>query len=317
MGWKITDKFLVDPQDSDSVPFDQGGIVRRSTWGKMKDYILGNASLVTNDKTVRGAINEVNTSLSDLTQKGVVYKTMPASFDVTKISTWTENGIYLTDTNGVTDLPVGWAQGRHVVVVFNPGNASYGMQIIAPYQGSSGTSKKMAFRNSIIDGSVWKELANSNDLNTHTNALMTDTNGVHGFKVETGTWTPVLKGLTVAGNNSYSQQAGRYVKHDKLITCFFRISISAKDANMAGDIHISGLPYSSYNVNANKPGINIGEIAYITLPTGCTQFTGELISGGNTIQLVANGGSYATTIKESNLAAYPTIIGSITYETTL
>ncbi|NOW02428.1 hypothetical protein [Clostridium beijerinckii] len=66
MGWKITDKFLVDPQDNDSVPFDQGGIVRRSTWSKIKDYILGNATLATSDKTVRGAINEVNTSLSDV-----------------------------------------------------------------------------------------------------------------------------------------------------------------------------------------------------------------------------------------------------------
>ncbi|NRT89453.1 hypothetical protein [Clostridium beijerinckii] len=69
MGWKITDKFLVDPQDNDSVPFDQGGIVRRSTWAKIKDYILGTASLATIDKTVRGAINEVNTSLSDSANK--------------------------------------------------------------------------------------------------------------------------------------------------------------------------------------------------------------------------------------------------------
>ncbi|WP_236895401.1 hypothetical protein [Clostridium beijerinckii] len=78
MGWKITDKFLVDPQDNDSVPFDQGGIVRRSTWGKIKDYILGNASLVTNDKTVRGAINEVNTSLSEKANPNLLINGAPS-----------------------------------------------------------------------------------------------------------------------------------------------------------------------------------------------------------------------------------------------
>ncbi|NRT90169.1 hypothetical protein OD350_24955 [Clostridium beijerinckii] len=84
MGWKITDKFLVDPQDNDSVPFDQGGIVRRSTWGKIKDYILGNASLVTTDKTVRGAINEVNTSLSERVKRStadITYYVSPTGND--------------------------------------------------------------------------------------------------------------------------------------------------------------------------------------------------------------------------------------------
>ncbi|NRT32656.1 hypothetical protein BJV38_004759 [Clostridium beijerinckii] len=88
MGWKITDKFLVDPQDNDSVPFDQGGIVRRSTWGKIKDYILGNASLVTNDKTVRGAINEVNTSLSDVANKSDLN-----TIDITKLKGYAEYNI--------------------------------------------------------------------------------------------------------------------------------------------------------------------------------------------------------------------------------
>jgi len=65
MGWKILDKFLVDPADADSVAFDQGGIVRRTTWLKLKNYILGTATLNTTDKTPIGAINEVNLQLSD------------------------------------------------------------------------------------------------------------------------------------------------------------------------------------------------------------------------------------------------------------
>lgn len=159
--------------NTDYLLITEGEAPKRVSYTSMKNDILGTETLTTTAQTPKGAINEVkgladaNTaSLLDLTQKGVVYKTMPISFDVTKISTWTENGIYLTNTSGVTDLPTGWAQGRHVVVVFNPGNSIYGMQFIAPYQGASGQFKKIAFRNGIVDGSLWKELGLPDQITT-------------------------------------------------------------------------------------------------------------------------------------------------------
>ena len=90
MGWKIPDKLLVDPSDNDSVPFDQGGIIRRSTWIKIKDYILGTKTLTTTDKTMRGAVNEVNASLSKMaklsttpqkTTANIVYYVSPTGLD--------------------------------------------------------------------------------------------------------------------------------------------------------------------------------------------------------------------------------------------
>lgn len=72
MGWKIPDKITVDPQDNNEVPFDQGGIVRKSTWLKIKNYILGTATLTTTDKTMRGSVNEINASLSEMMKQNIL-----------------------------------------------------------------------------------------------------------------------------------------------------------------------------------------------------------------------------------------------------
>lgn len=59
IGWKISDKPTVDPTDTDLVLLEQGGLTRNTTWLKSKNYILGAATLLTTDKTMRGAVNEV------------------------------------------------------------------------------------------------------------------------------------------------------------------------------------------------------------------------------------------------------------------
>jgi len=59
MGWKIPDKITAIPQDNDLVPFDQGGILRKSTWQKIKEYMLGAATLKTTSQEVIGAVNEL------------------------------------------------------------------------------------------------------------------------------------------------------------------------------------------------------------------------------------------------------------------
>ena len=46
-------------------------------------------------------------------------------------------------------------------------------------------------------------------VSTHTAALVTGSSSIHGLKIESGAWTPVLAGGTVAGTNTYTTQAGR------------------------------------------------------------------------------------------------------------
>lgn len=62
-----------------------------------------------------------------------------------------------------------------------------------------------------------------------------------------GTWTPFIYGSTTAGTNTYTLQIGRYRRIGGMNFATARISLSAKDAAMAGDVRIGGLPYTVAN----------------------------------------------------------------------
>ena len=58
-----------------------------------------------------------------------------------------------------------------------------------------------------------------------------------------GTFTPVFAGSSTAGSNTYSSQVGAYKVINNV--CFFQINIqmTTKDAAMAGNVQIGGLPF--------------------------------------------------------------------------
>ncbi|HEY8949998.1 MAG TPA: hypothetical protein VIM56_14025 [Rhizomicrobium sp.] len=64
---------------------------------------------------------------------------------------------------------------------------------------------------------------------------------------EEGTFTPTLVGSTTAGSHTYSHQTGFYTKIGRLVTFSAYIALSAKDAAMAGNLSINGLPFTMAN----------------------------------------------------------------------
>ena len=98
------------------------------------------------------------------------------------------------------------------------------------------------------------------DVESHMADNVTDSDGAHGLKIESGTFTPTIAGLTTAGANTYSVQTGNYLKMGKLVFIAIYISLSAKDSAMEGNTIINGLPF----VPNRNGGINIGEYRYIT-----------------------------------------------------
>lgn len=64
----------------------------------------------------------------------------------------------------------------------------------------------------------------------------------------TGTFTPSLAGLTTPGTQTYANRSGRYRKIGKQVFFTIYMTLTAKDAATAGDLYISGLPFTSANV---------------------------------------------------------------------
>lgn len=89
-----------------------------------------------------------------------------------------------------------------------------------------------------------------------------------------GTWTPALAGNSTAGTQTYTSRAGEWYRRGNTITVSFHLNMSAKDAATAGSIIITGLPFTSKNVDT-RPGLAIGLWANITL-TGYIQLLGQV-----------------------------------------
>jgi len=73
-----------------------------------------------------------------------------------------------------------------------------------------------------------------------------NTTNIVNQNYEAGTWTPVLEGLDVPGNHTYSLQRGNYhIIGDRIfVNGEVRITSDGFDPNISGGIVISGLPYA-------------------------------------------------------------------------
>ncbi len=149
------------------------------------------------------------------------------------------------------------------------------------------------------------------DHKTHQAETVSQVGGVHGLSIEEGIWTPLLKGNTVAGNNTYSRQIGTYCKVGKMVTLSFEILLSGKDTNMDGSISITGVPFTA---KSGFFGLNIGVIEQITMPTGFTvDYCGYLVSVSIALRALSNGSW--NTINAENIYDLSRMYGSVTYFT--
>ena len=122
-----------------------------------------------------------------------------------------------------------------------------------------------------------------NNFGAHAAKSVTDAGGVHGFRVETGTFTPVLAGTVTPGNNTYSVQTGRYVKVGRVVHFFVQLNLASKDPNMFGAVVISGLPFT-------VDGASAATIAYYRFVNRTTDHQlGGRIEGPAQISLWENG----------------------------
>lgn len=78
---------------------------------------------------------------------------------------------------------------------------------------------------------------------SHLSDIVTDSDGVHGLKIEEGLWTPDIKSDGGTYNNTYSAQYGKYYRIGNKVSIMGIVTMSAKDAGMTGGIDIRGLPF--------------------------------------------------------------------------
>ena len=127
-----------------------------------------------------------------------------------------------------------------------------------------------------VDGSVWINSfrASKTDASVDFLAGIKFSGGTKLSTYAEGTWTPTLRGATTAGTNTYTTQAGRYIKIGKHVHISGRITISgAVDATMSGNMQIAGLPFTVANSTGADGIMAVGEMSNANL-TASTQING-------------------------------------------
>jgi len=113
-------------------------------------------------------------------------------------------------------------------------------------------------------------------------------------EVESGTWTPVLSGDSVAGAHTYHVQSGFYYKNKNFVHVQAYIRLNALDGAMAGKLRFGPLPFVP-SITSNFYAIGtIGYYTGLTFPAGFTQLTGMIAAGSNVLDLWRNGSASAS-----------------------
>ena len=97
------------------------------------------------------------------------------------------------------------------------------------------------------------------DHKTHQADMATQAGGVHGFEIETGTFTPTI-GTNTPSNSTYTIQTGTYSRIGNRVFINIRLKIDVKTIE-DGDVFIHGLPFLANG----EYSLAIGRIDYINL----------------------------------------------------
>lgn len=162
-----------------------------------------------------------------------------------------------TDAYAITLSPAPTAYFTGMMVRFKANTVNTGAATL----NVNGLGAKTIKKNTIDDLS-------NNDItaNQIVNVVFDGTNFqlVGGFKTQEGTFTPVLRGTTVVGVNTYTNQSGYYVRNGNQVTVWGRVKINVKDAAMSGTIQIIGLPFLSKNQTDGFASVQIGYYATLS-----------------------------------------------------
>jgi hypothetical protein len=158
-------------------------------------------------------------------------------------------------------------------------NPSLGTQIAVDHMGY------LWYRRSDESGhwNPWQKSASDGDLAAHKAEKVTDADGAHGLKVESGTFTPTFSGQTTAGETTYTIQQGRYYRIGNLV--HFTIQLNVNSFTGTGRALIGGLPFTSYN-NGLTNGVDISAMDNINYPTDAKEIKMLIFSNSNFITAI-------------------------------
>lgn len=113
-------------------------------------------------------------------------------------------------------------------------------------------------------------------VNSHLADNVTDVDGAHGLKIESGIFTPTLISSGGGVPEYAATTSGTYFKIGNLVHVQITIGLSSLGTLAAGNLSVSGLPFTIDGANVNDTATaNIGRANNLNLPAGTIQINGR------------------------------------------
>ena len=120
---------------------------------------------------------------------------------------------------------------------------------------------------------------------------------------EEGTWTPTVSS-TGGGAATYARQLGYYTRIGNRIFFQITIDLATKGTLAAGDISLTGLPYTSNATVANWSSVAPGICDGFTYPAGANQLTAIVAYNGTTVNMYwLKSGAPTVNVKVADISA--------------
>jgi hypothetical protein len=149
-----------------------------------------------------------------------------------------------------------------------------------------------------VSAKVAEHTTQLDDYTTHKIDLVTDADGVHGLKIEEGTFTPFITGSGGAGTFSpvYSAQVGYYTIQNKIVTFKLIVRLTSYTGAISSSFRIGGLPFVAISDGLNV-SLTIGSLEYFDMDTTAKFVTAVTAAGSATIALnqMTDNGAYIGT----------------------
>lgn len=113
---------------------------------------------------------------------------------------------------------------------------------------------------------------------------------------EEGVWTPKLAGSITPGNHTAASSAGKWSRRGSMVRLTGQVLITAKDAAMAGNLQITGLPFVSDNVGNQIGACSIVSFSGFTFGAGYTWMGGSVGVGAQVVDLGRSGSAVASAL---------------------
>lgn len=157
---------------------------------------------------------------------------------------------------------------------------------------------------------------NGRSVKDHLADSVTDTDGVHGLKIESGSWTPILIGANGGQAVNSGNTNGSYIKIGPLVYIQFYLETSSKGDIAPGAIRLGGLPFVVAGlVGGDCPVPIIAQFNGVTFPAGVNWVYGQAIRYQTYIELrFGKSGAAGTPIPDTDIATAIGLRGSMIYK---